>query len=223
MTTHLATPLIIDYYSDVLCVWSWIAQRRNDEINKQWGEQVVLHHLYLNLFGSYQRRMTQQWATRGGATGFADYVHASVAPFDNAPIHPELWRSVKPQSSLNAHLLIKASELHYGSAASEQFTFAIRDAFYTHAQDIGQQSLLLDLAQQQSLDRAPLLDALESGAAAAELMSDYQKAQESSIKGSPSWVLDGGRQLLYGNVGYRVLHANIEELLKNPEQEASWC
>jgi predicted DsbA family dithiol-disulfide isomerase len=223
MSSHRPTPLIIDYYSDVLCVWSWIAQRRNDELKKQWGDQVVLRQHFLNLFGSYERRMTQQWAARGGAAGFADYVHASVKPFDNAPVHPELWRSVKPNSSLNAHLLIKASELHYGCTASEQFTRAIRDAFYTHAQNIGQQSLLLDIAHQQSLDKAPLLDALESGAAAASLMSDYQKAQENNIKGSPSWVLDGGRQVLYGNVGYRVLHANIDELLRTPTGEASWC
>jgi hypothetical protein len=35
--------------------------------------------------------------------------------------------------------------------------------------------------------------------------------------------MDGGRQILYGNVGYRVLHSNIEQLLKHPQDEASWC
>jgi hypothetical protein len=35
--------------------------------------------------------------------------------------------------------------------------------------------------------------------------------------------MNGGRQILYGNVGYRILNANVEELLKHPEQEASWC
>jgi predicted DsbA family dithiol-disulfide isomerase len=54
-------------------------------------------------------------------------------------------------------------------------------------------------------------------------MSDYQQAKQNAIKGSPSYVIDGGRQTLYGNVGYRVLSANIEELLKNPANEASWC
>jgi len=223
MSSQQPKPLVIDYYSDVLCVWSWVAQRRNDELHSQWGEQIQLRSHYLNLFGSYERRMSQQWATRGGAEGFADYVHASVKPFDNAPIHPALWRSTKPQSSLNAHLFIKACELHHGREASERFTLAIREAFYTQAQDIGQQSIILDIAKRQSLESALLLDALECGTAAAALMVDYQKAQENNIKGSPSWVLDGGRQVLYGNVGYRVLHANIEELLRKPSGEASWC
>ncbi|MEZ5483114.1 MAG: hypothetical protein R3E73_13460 [Porticoccaceae bacterium] len=35
-----------------------------------------------------------------------------------------------------------------------------------------------------------------------------------SKTGSPSYVINGGRQTLYGNVGYRVLRANIDELLK---------
>jgi hypothetical protein len=35
-------------------------------------------------------------------------------------------------------------------------------------------------------------------------------------------ILPRPRSLL-GNVGYRVLLANIEELLKNPTNEASWC
>ena len=55
------------------------------------------------------------------------------------------------------------------------------------------------------------------------LMHDYQKSKQQNIKGSPTYVIDGGRQVLYGNVGYRVLHANIEELLKNPRDEKSWC
>ena len=28
---------------------------------------------------------------------------------------------------------------------------------------------------------------------------------------------------LYGNVGYRILDANIEELARHPGLEASWC
>ena len=54
-------------------------------------------------------------------------------------------------------------------------------------------------------------------------MRDYQLAQAHGIKGSPSWVLDGGRQILYGNVGYRVIEANVIELLETGEKQASWC
>ena len=44
------------------------------------------------------------------------------------------------------------------------------------------------------------------------------------IQGSPSFVLNEGRQKLFGNVGFRILDANIQELLRAPQTEqASWC
>jgi len=55
------------------------------------------------------------------------------------------------------------------------------------------------------------------------LMSDYEDAKELGLKGSPSLVMNNGRQVLYGNVGYRILNANIRELLERPVSEASWC
>ena len=44
------------------------------------------------------------------------------------------------------------------------------------------------------------------------------------IEGSPSFVLNEGRQKLYGNVGFRIIEANIQELLRAPGgDQASWC
>ena len=44
------------------------------------------------------------------------------------------------------------------------------------------------------------------------------------IEGSPSLVLNQGRQKLYGNVGFRIIEANILELLRQPRaDDASWC
>jgi predicted DsbA family dithiol-disulfide isomerase len=89
--------------------------------------------------------------------------------------------------------------------------------------DIGQLEVLLDLANNECLNVDLINATLSSGSAIAEVMRDYQKALIQGIKGSPSWVLDGGRQILYGNVGYRVLRANAAELLNQPLEEASWC
>lgn len=44
------------------------------------------------------------------------------------------------------------------------------------------------------------------------------------IEGSPSFVMNEGRQKRYGNVGFRIIEVNIEELLLSPDREqASWC
>jgi hypothetical protein len=44
------------------------------------------------------------------------------------------------------------------------------------------------------------------------------------IEGSSSFVLNEGRQKLYGNVGFHLMETNIRELLLAPRAyEASWC
>ena len=53
---------------------------------------------------------------------------------------------------------------------------------------------------------------------------DYQDADKMRIEGSPSFVLNEGRQKLYGDVGFRIIEANIQELLRAPAgDQASWC
>ena len=62
------------------------------------------------------------------------------------------------------------------------------------------------------------------GRAHAALAADYQDAAAMGVQGSPTFILNGGRQKLYGNVGYRILEANIQELLRTPNaDQANWC
>ena len=57
-------------------------------------------------------------------------------------------------------------------------------------------------------------------AAFAALSSDYADADAMHIQGSPSFVLNEGRQKLYGNVGFRVMEAaSAAETLELLERE----
>jgi predicted DsbA family dithiol-disulfide isomerase len=67
-------------------------------------------------------------------------------------------------------------------------------------------------------------DFLADGRAFAALAHDYQEADRMRIQGSPSFVLNDGRQILYGNVGFKIIEANIREILRTPSAgQASWC
>ena len=52
-----------------------------------------------------------------------------------------------------------------------------------------------------------------------------KEAYTMRIEDSPSLLLNQGRQRLYGNVvGFHVIEANIQELLRKPcASDASWC
>jgi predicted DsbA family dithiol-disulfide isomerase len=219
----MSSPLEVDYYTDVLCVWAWIAQHRIDEIEKEWGDRIRLRHHCVNVFGDTLNRIGDKWSDRGGYAGFAEHVEESAAPFEFAPINPAIWRDVRPYTSATAHLVLKAAELQKTADDANKLAVVLRKGFFVEALDIGSVRVVLKIADDAGFDPADLESRIESGQALAALVADYERAREISIKGSPSWVLNNGRQILYGNVGYRILSANIEELLKSPVDEASWC
>ena len=219
----MSEPLVIDYYTDVLCVWAWIAQRRIEELHGQWGDRVKLVHHCVNVFGDTHAKIARQWADRGGFDAFAEHVRESAAIYEEAPVHADLWQSVRPTTSATAHLVLKAAALVDSQEAMTDLAARIRHAFFIDAVDISQLDRLMPIVESMDLPTEALSETLRSGQAMAALLSDYTRAEQQGIRGSPSWVMNDGRQVLYGNVGYRILHANVEELLRHPEQEASWC
>jgi predicted DsbA family dithiol-disulfide isomerase len=80
-----------------------------------------------------------------------------------------------------------------------------------------------ELAEELDLSRASLQRLLDSGAAHAELARDAELAREQAVTVSPTLVLNEGRQRLVGNVGYRVIEANVRELLTQRGEQHSWC
>ncbi len=215
--------IFIDYYTDALCVWAWIAQPRLEELQRQWGERLGVRHRCVDIFGDSHGKIRRQWGEHDGFERFSDHVAESASPFDGCIVNPRVWSHVRPRSSLQAHLLLKAVGLVAGDEAVGPMALKIRRAFFVEGRDISDQSLLLELAAEADLDSNALQGALLDGSALAGLSGDQRSASDLSVRGSPTWVINEGRQILYGNVGYRILHANIDELLKHPGAEASWC
>ncbi|RLQ23416.1 disulfide bond formation protein DsbA [Seongchinamella sediminis] len=217
------SPIIIDYYSDVLCVWAWIAQPRLEELCRQWGTRVLLRHHFVDIFGDCNRKILASWGQDDGFEKFAEHVEHSAEPFAHATVHPDIWRNTRPRSSAQAHWLLRAVGLVAEEAALAATALQIRRAFFCDGNDVSDMDLLLQIAAGQGVDREAIARCFRDGSAMASLSSDLRTASESGVRGSPTWILNNGRQILYGNVGYRVLSANIEELLKHPGEEASWC
>ncbi|MBU2869405.1 DsbA family protein [Colwellia sp. E2M01] len=219
----MTKPLVIDYYSDVLCVWAWIAQRRIDELNEKLGDKIEFRYHYVDIFGDASHKIPNQWRDKDGFLGFAKHVQESSAPYVDAPTNSELWKTVQPKSSANPHLVLKGIAITLGENISAEMALLFRQAFFIEAKDISQLNVLFALIESAGHNVAAVKEALNDGSAIGALMADYQQAKLLIIKGSPTYIIDNGRQVLYGNVGYRVLFANIEEQLKSPTNEASWC
>lgn len=96
--------------------------------------------------------------------------------------------------------------------------------FFRDCRDIARWDVQCEVARAVGVDIVAIERYIHDGSAFVSLAADYQDADTLRIEGSPSFVLNEGRQNLYGNVGFRLVESNIQELLRTPrEDEASWC
>ena len=225
----MSSPLAITYFSDLLCVWAYVAQPRLDELEQEHEGEVAVTHRFVSVFGDAIGKLGAGWKDRGGFPAYAAHVAATVAKFPPTPLHPDVWTKIRPASSLSPHLVLKAVEAWElgatgGHVLYDSAIWTLRRAFFADAADIARRSVQEDLLAALGIPIDGVRAALDSGEAHARLAADYALAEKSRIEGSPTFVLNDGRQKFYGNVGFRVISANIRELLRAPNDgEASWC
>ncbi len=230
-------PLRVSYFSDVLCVWAYVAQIKLDELRRQFGDRICVKHRFLHLFGDVAARMETGWADKGGAAGYSRHVQQIAARFDHIAVDPEIWTRNVPSTSMSCHLFLKAIQLletqgvvsaapderFDGRSVVEEAVSRCRLGFFRDLKDIADRTFQESLALDMALPLAAITGQIDSGAAHAALCADFDAKDSQHVEGSPTFVLDAGRQKLYGNVGYRIIEASITELLADPGDRASWC
>lgn len=220
----------IQHFSDVLCVWAYVSQVRVDELKQQFGGQIEMDYHFVQVFGHAHQKLESQWSQRGGAQAYGNHVKEVVEKFGHVPLHADVWARNAPRSSLPAHLFLSALKLLEteavdadGKTIFERAAWAVREAFFRDLVDISQRSELMKIAEKLELPLGEIEANLDNGAAHALLSEDIAMARDQSVRASPTMLFNEGRQVLTGNVGYRVIEANVRELLRTPADQSSWC
>ena len=227
--------LDIAYYSDLLCVWAYVAQIRLDELKANFKEKIEITPYHVTLFGDTQKRMDSGWSDRGGYDGFSEHVLNVCSEFPHLEINPQVWKSCKPTTSGTAHLFLKAVDLleqdNQVNSPSEEdkhqllkkVEWAFRLAFFRDARDISDLNVLFDIADQFSIPAEDIQRYINNGTAMAKFCSELAMKELYKLDGSPTYLFNNKRQKLFGNVGYKILEANVAELLVSSDGHASWC
>ena len=219
----------IEYFTDVLCVWAYLAQIRMDELKAEFTDDVDIEYRFVPIFGAAKSGIDKNWKEQGGAAGYNSKLQSMAKDWSHISLSPDIWTSVAPESSTSPHLYLKAIQLLTSAERSENATlenaiWMFRKAFFSDARDIGNRNVQDDIALSLGLSLTGIHSLIDNGKAYAALESDRLAAEEYKVPGSPTLVLNEGRQLLYGNVGYRIIEANVRELLANPDHvAAAWC
>jgi predicted DsbA family dithiol-disulfide isomerase len=210
----------------------YISQARIDAIKEQFGKGVRIEHRFCSVFGDTATEIGTTWKEKGGYAGFNARLREAASKFPHIEIHPDLWLNTRPATSMSAHLFLKAVQrgerdpgtLEQRPDKFDQAMWAFRRAFFKECRDISRLDVQREIVGGIGIDIGPIEQCLHSGAAFAALAADYQEAERLRIEGSPSLVLNQGRQRLYGNVGFWLIEANVQGLMRTPaSDDASWC
>jgi len=217
----------VRYFSDILCVWAYIGQVRLDELRANFPDQVQIEEHFCSVFGCLVSKLEANWASRGGLPACAAHWVQLTEKYPHVSIHPEILQGKIAASSLSAHAFlcaIRILEPQLEAGTYQKVCWAVREAFFKDRVDVSSRRAQLELAEKLGLPLAAIEERLDDGSAHAALSRDYSLARDLQVNLSPTLVLDEGRQRLNGNVGYRVIEANVRELLRGPvAAQASWC
>ena len=224
----------IAYFSDILCIWAYTSQARIDAVKEKFGDTVRIQHQFCSVFGDTARKVSSTWKNKGEYDGFNAHLRQVAERFPQIEVHPEIWLKTRPSTSTSAHLFMKAVQQwehesgitrnRPSASVFNQVLWAFRCAFFRDCRDIARWDIQCETAEALGADIVAIEQCIHSGGAFARLSADYQDADKMRIEGSPSFVLNEGRQKLYGNIGFHLIEANIQELLRTPRaDEASWC
>ncbi|MTJ53040.1 disulfide bond formation protein DsbA [Anabaena sp. UHCC 0253] len=223
-------PIRISYFSDVLCVWAYIAQIRLDELATNFQDKIAIEQHFVPIFGNAREKLEKRWCERGGFKGYSHHVQEVVKKFNHITVHPDIWTEAIPASSASCHLFLHAIQLletkeivQKSDQVFEKAIWAFRSAFFTKLANISDRRVQFAIAEELGLPIAAIQAQIDSGEAYAQLSKDFDLVKEHTVSVSPTLIFNEGRQRLNGNVGYRVIEANIRELLHNPPEEQSWC
>ncbi|MDH5673198.1 MAG: DsbA family protein [Myxococcales bacterium] len=228
MVTERRAHIAFSYWSDPLCIWAFVAQDKLDRLLARHGEALQVSYHVVPVFGSLRWRFEQGPWAQDGVEGRVAKTAEIAARFGHPEVSGDGWRSVCDGSSWSPGAAIKAAWLleHEGAAPAgccERYQRALRAAFFVDGRNVVERETQLAVADEQGIDKDAVARALDDGRAMAALWEDHQRREALGIQGSPTYVFDDGRAMLYGNVSEGVIVATVDELLSGAAPGRSEC
>lgn len=216
------------YWSDPLCIWAFVAQEKLDRILAELGTHLVVDYRIVPVFGSVRWRFAEGPWAKEGVDGRVVATRRIAERGGRVDVTGECWRKAAPASSWAPAAAIKAvfamearAESSAGSGA--RYQRALRERFFVNEEDVARRNVQLSVAEAEGLPRATIERQLDDGSALAAVWEDHAEKERLRIQGSPTYVFDGGRAMLYGNFDYGMLRSTVEELLRGSHPGRSAC
>ncbi len=220
--------LRFEYWSDPLCIWAYVAQSKLERVLEKWGPHLSVDYRVVPVFGSLPRRFESGTWSAAGTEGRQQATQKVALANGCENVSGAVWTKDTPASSwacgaaAKAAFLLESRELSPpGSGAA--YLRALRRRAFEADENICRRRVQLSVAEEVGVPAAALDDLLDDGLPYALLAEDDEDRKVAGVRGSPTYVFDGGRAMLYGNFPFEILHSTIDELLRGMGAGASAC
>lgn len=220
--------IAFSYWSDPLCIWALVAQTKLERILSELGRHLEVDYRIVPVFGSVPWRFTKGSWAKEGVDGRCAATKRIAEQAGRRDVSGECWRTCAPASSWAPAAAIKAVfAMEHGGLAERdsgaRYQVELRERFFVHEENIGRRSVQLAVAETLGIARAPIEERLDDASALAAVCEDFAEKERLRIQGSPTYVFEGGRAMLYGNFDYGILKSTVEELVRGIAPGSSAC
>lgn len=193
--------LAIDIWSDVMCPWCLVGwgnlSKALERLEGEIAAEIRWHAFELNpdmpaegeertahIARKYGRTVAQSREVQDRMREAAEMAGVSLDYTGDEPAPPAMmW------NTFAAHKLLTWAGEEFGSERQTALKLALFIAHFNHRRAIGERAVLLDIAEEQSLDRVAAEAALDSNDIARKTRSEERAAFDLNITGVPAIIV----------------------------------
>jgi predicted DsbA family dithiol-disulfide isomerase len=192
-----STAVMVDVVSDVMCPWCYIGKRRLDraQVMAPDAETVVRWRPFqLDATIPPEGMNRQEYLDRKFGREQATEIYKQIRETGEMEgIAFAFDRIEKAPNTINAHRLIRWAEV---GEQQDMVVERLFELFFTKGEDIGETSVLLEVAREAQMDIDLVEEALATDRDAEEVQQEIALAHELGVQGVPSFVFNRQHMLV---------------------------
>jgi putative protein-disulfide isomerase len=210
-----ADRLVIEYYTDPLCCWSWAFEPQWRRLRYEYKGKVQWHYHMGGLLPGWGNFSDPLYSVNRPQQMGPVWMEA--AQLSGQPMHDRIWVDDPPASSYPACIAVKCAALQ-SAEAEEAYLRRLREFVMLQGKNIAKEDVLFEVAKDLAAHQPQLLNAAQfeadyqQGKGQQAFREDLQKVRFGNITRFPALVLkkQGQRSIII--VGFRPYNVLLEAL-----------
>ena len=204
--------LIVRYYTDPLCCWSWAFEKTWQQFQEAFGDKISVQYILCGMIPDWNTYNDPMNSVSRPLQMGPVWMHASQV--SHTPIEYSIWHEDPPASSYPSCIAVKCAALQ-SADIERQYLYKVREAVMIRKMNIARDEVLRALAHElaethNNFDILKFENDLKHGHGKAAFRSDLQNAAFHKIGRYPTLTMTPPNGEAIIMVGYRPYSALLE-------------